>query len=289
LLIALALAAAGLAHMRSGSQISVPGFIGLDKAAALTSAKQAGLTDVTFGAPEHAPDPAGQVIAQDPASGTFTGGHHVTLVLSAGPAKVPVPSIVGQQWETQAKPALDGAGLMYDAPGHRYDEKHAKGVVLSVTPPAGVGVLPDTQKVTVVISDGHAPVKIPNVANKAVGAATKALQKAHFKVKRAKDANSDSVPAGNVISVTPGAGAAAPYGSTVTVTVSKGPVMVTVPDVTGDKLSQAIDALNKAGLAFDAGRKARSTDIVIAQDPVGGASVPQNSTTVTLTLHRKGA
>src|SRR5262249_6683316 len=154
----------------------------------------------------HAPDPAGQVIAQDPAPGTFTSGHHLTLILSAGPAKVPVPNIVGKQWETQAKPALDGAGLSYDAPAHRYDEKHARGVVLSVAPPAGVGVLPDTQKVTVVISDGHAPVKIPNVANKPVGAATKALQKAHFKVKRAKDANSDSVEAGRVISASPAVG-----------------------------------------------------------------------------------
>ena len=149
-------------------------------------------------------------------------------------------------------------------------------------------MLPDTQKVTVVVSDGHAPVNISNVANKPAGAATKALQNAHFTVKRSKDANSDSVPAGRVISVTPAPGVAAPYGSTVTITVSKGPTMVTVPDVTGDTLSQAIVALNNAGLAFDAGRKARSTDIVIAQDPVGGTSVPQTSTTVTLTLHRKG-
>ena len=157
-----------------------------------------------------------------------------------------------------------------------------------MTPRAGVGVLPDT-KVDVLISKGHAPVKVPTVARLPYAQASKRLKNAHFEVKRGKDAFSDTVAEGAVISSSPAATHTAPYGSTVTLVVSKGPEMVTVPDVEGLRLSEAISLLNDKGLAFDAGRKARPNDVVASQDPSPNSSVPKNSTTVVLTLtHVRG-
>jgi serine/threonine-protein kinase len=284
ILLAVALGAAGLAHVRSSGSISVPLLEGLSQSDAARAAQQAGLT-VSYGQSRNAPDPQGQVIAQDPQPGTFTGNHHVTLVLSAGPAKVVVPNVVGQPW-SQAKATLDAAGLLYDASQHRYDAKVPKGSVLSVAPPVGVGLDPDTQKIAVVLSDGHAPVPVPDVTGLTWAEASKELTTAQFKVKRAPDQFSDTVPAGAVISTAPPPHSNAPYGATITVVLSKGSEQVLVPDVRGLPLAGAIIALNNVGLAFDAGSKARPTDIVIDESPAPGTSVPKNTTTVTLTLVR---
>jgi serine/threonine-protein kinase len=284
ILIAVALGAAGLAHVRSSGSVSVPLFEGLSQSTAARAANQAGLT-VSYALSRNAPDPAGQVIAQDPQPGTFTGGHHVTLVLSAGPAKVSVPNVVGQPW-TQAKATLDAAGILYDASQHRYDAKVPKGNVVSVTPPAGNGIDPDAQKVVVVRSDGHAPVTVPDVTGLTYAEASTELTHAQFKVKRAPDQFSDTVPSGSVISTNPPPQAKVAYGSQIDITVSKGSEQVTVPDVRGLPLAGAIIELNNVGLAFDAGSKARPTDIVIDESPAPGTSVPKNTTTVTLTLVR---
>jgi beta-lactam-binding protein with PASTA domain/tRNA A-37 threonylcarbamoyl transferase component Bud32 len=282
LLLAVAIGAAGVAHVRSGRTIAVPRLVGLDKEAAIAEARDSGL-NASVGPTQHAPDPVGRVIRTDPAAGEFTTNHHVTLIVSSGPAKVPVPNIVGKQW-SDAKPLLDDAGVRYDdPPAQQFDEHRAKGVVLRVTPHAGVGVLPDT-KVDVLISKGHAPVKVPAVAKLAYTQASDKLKAAHFTVKPGDDAFSETVAKGSVIASSPAAGHTAPYGSTVTLVVSKGPEMVTVPDVEGLKLSEAISLLNDKGLSFDAGRKARPNDVVASQDPSPNSSVPKNSTTVVLKL-----
>jgi eukaryotic-like serine/threonine-protein kinase len=287
LLLAVAIGAAGVAHVRSGRTIAVPRLVGLDRTSAITTARDAGL-DASVGASEHAPDPIGRVIRTDPPAGEFTTNHHVTLVVSSGPAKVPVPNIVGKQW-TDAKTLLDDAGVRYDdPPAQQFDEHFAKGIVLSVTPRAGVGVLPDAL-VDVVISNGHAPVTVPRITELSYAQASAKLKAAHFEVARGKDAFSDTLAEGAVISSSPAASHTAPYGSTVTLVVSKGPEMVTVPNVEGLRLSQAISILNDRGLAFDAGRKARPNDVVASQEPSPKTSVPKNSTTVVLKLvHVRG-
>ena len=68
LLLAVAIGAAGVAHVRSGRTIAVPRLVGLDRAAAIATARDAGL-DASVGASEHAPDPVGHVIRTDPPAG----------------------------------------------------------------------------------------------------------------------------------------------------------------------------------------------------------------------------
>src|SRR5262249_42037116 len=111
LLITVALAAAALAQVRSPKPINIPGFIGLSTDQAQAKAKTTGV-DVTVGQSRNAPDPAGIVIDQNPHTDTFSSNHHVTLVVSAGPARVAVPNIEKTQWSAASK-ALDAAGLLY--------------------------------------------------------------------------------------------------------------------------------------------------------------------------------
>jgi serine/threonine-protein kinase len=59
---------------------------------------------------------------------------------------------------------------------------------------------------------------------------------------------STTVPAGQLIGTSPATGVAATVGTTVTVYVSTGPPVVTVPNVTGDSVPTATAAMQKAGL-----------------------------------------
>ena len=66
------------------------------------------------------------------------------------------------------------------------------------------------------------------------------------------------------------------FGSTVTITVSAGLPMVTVPDVSGMKQDEAVKTLEAAGLKADATRFVGNK--VRQQQPAAGDTVEQGST-----------
>jgi beta-lactam-binding protein with PASTA domain len=274
MILVVGLAAAALAQVSSGKQFSVPGLRGLSLTQATQAAKHEGFTVATT--TRVAPDPAGTVIDQSPASGDFTSGHQVRLVVSSGPAPVTIPRIVNEPWAA-AKKALDDAGLIYPAnPPTAPSELIAKGNVVSVDPNGGVSVPPD-QVLKVVLSSGHAPVPVPNVTNFLYSAAETALRKAHFKIKRVPDEFSATVPSGRVIRTGPRLGVVAPYGSTVGVLVSKGPDLVVVPNVFNLTVSDAQDYLASYGFQIDVGNPFRPKDRIGSQHPVAGAKAPRGS------------
>ena len=145
------------------------------------------------------PDPAGTVIGQSPSGGAFSGSHHVTLVLSKGPPRVAIPSSTNQAW-TAFEGALLAAGIDYKKQDV-YDDNVAKGMVIGVQPPTGTLVTPDSAKSNVVVSvsNGHSPVKVPDVRDQSYADASAAITAAGFTVKRAPDEFSSAVDKGNVI------------------------------------------------------------------------------------------
>ncbi|MGS2663765.1 Stk1 family PASTA domain-containing Ser/Thr kinase [Corynebacterium glucuronolyticum] len=82
---------------------------------------------------------------------------------------------------------------------------------------------------------------------------------------------SDTVPEGLVAAVNPQPGTEVAVGSSVTIHLSKGKKPVTIPDLVGKKLEDAIDALKKAGLDLGETTKQFSADVaggsVIASSP----------------------
>jgi eukaryotic-like serine/threonine-protein kinase len=121
---------------------------------------------------------------------------------------------------------------------------------------------------------------VPSVSAMAAGTARAELQNVGFAVKFGPSQHSNVVAKGAVIRTDPAVGSSAKRGATVTVTVSLGPVMISVPQVTGLNQAAAEAALRKAGLTPGAVTQAASSTIgagiVISTDPAAGVSWPQN-------------
>jgi serine/threonine-protein kinase len=109
--------------------------------------------------------------------------------------------------------------------------------------------------------------------------ATSTLTKAGLQVKYVED-TSKTVPAGRVISSNPKAGVTLPKGGTVTLTISKGPPLVTVPDLYRTDEQAAVKALRDLGLKVTVTYPIGFTPFgrVVAQSVAAGKQVPWGST-----------
>ena len=220
-----------------------------------------------------ADDPAGMVIEQHPAPGEFLrDGDEIEVVVSRGPPPVAIPVVAGKG-SAEAGQLLQQAGFVV-VPRPTYDENVAQDIVLGTDPAAGTKLTPE-KTVTMIVSNGPAPVAVPDVAGKSFADAAQILAGKRFKATE-RDDFSDSVAAGTVIGTDPAANQPAPRDSTVTVIVSKGPQIVTVPAIVGQTVEQASAMLSAVGLTPDVqnygpGKKVR------ASDPLPGAQVPKGS------------
>jgi beta-lactam-binding protein with PASTA domain len=278
MLVVIGASAAAFAVTRAtGPRVRVPNLVGRSEAEGRAGAKAAGLGVSVRRAT--ADDPPGTVIAQDPDPGKLFGrGGRVRLVVSSGPAPVPVPGVEGQP-EAQARAVLEAAGFEV-ASVREFDEQVAAGHVVSQDPRTGQRLAPGGA-VRLKVSDGPRPVEVPSVVGKTYDEAVAILKAKGFTVTRT-DAYSDTVDAGDVMRQDPVAGEEAPRGSKVTVTVSRGPDVVVVPDVRGMPVEMAVFELERAGLEADVVgyRPLRS---VKRQDPSPGTKVRRGET-VTLFL-----
>jgi eukaryotic-like serine/threonine-protein kinase len=258
-----------------GGTVAVPSLVGLtqDKATDTVSSTGLSLKIVT----RTADDPAGTVIAQDPAPGAFAGdGGSVTLVVSRGPPPVAIPDVAGRS-PADAQAALEAPGFVVNVK-HQYDETVPAGGVIGTDPAANTKA-PRDSELTLLVSDGPAPVPVPDVSGQSFDQASQALTAAGFTVSRADDF-SDTVDKDKVIGTDPAAGQGANRGSQVVVHVSKGPEMVTVPNLVGQTLEDAQAKLQSLGFEVDT-QSYLPGRLVRAQSPAAGASV-NKGTQVTL-------
>ncbi len=121
---------------------------------------------------------------------------------------------------------------------------------------------------------------VPSVAGMSVSTARGDLTNAGLHVVTGTAQHSEKVPAGQVISTDPSAGARITHGGSVTIIPSLGPVLVTVPSVTGMTLAQAEKTLKAAGLTFGqpTGQTSASipSGVVISTNPVAYQHWPKN-------------
>jgi eukaryotic-like serine/threonine-protein kinase len=273
------LVAAGVLFARSasGGTVPAPQLVGLTQDEAAARAAKAGLV-VEF-EQRNVDDPAERVIGQSPAAGSFMDdGGTVHLVVSRGPPPVAIPDVAGKT-QDEATLILAGAGFAVDA-RRTYDENVPAGVALRTDPGANEKKAPEST-IALIVSDGPAPVAVPNVAGESYENAASALQAKRFSAARVDDF-SDTVAAGAVIGTDPAAGQLAPRDSQVVVHVSKGPQPVAVPNVLGASVEQASQMLQAVGLDADVQNFAPGR-IVRSQSPAAGTEVAKN-TKVTLVL-----
>ena len=205
-----------------------------------------GLTVTTV--ERNADDPKGVVIAQRPAGGSFADdGTKVQLVVSRGPPPVQIPDVRSlSPDDAKARLEQDGFVVTTAMPN---DETVEYNHVINTDPPIGESA-PRDSEITLLVSNGPAPVPVPDTANMSYDEAAQALGAKGFAVTRGDDF-SDTVPVDKVIGTNPAAGTSQSRGSSVQILVSKGPELVTVPDLKGKTLEAAQAQLVALGLDVD--------------------------------------
>jgi serine/threonine-protein kinase len=120
-------------------------------------------------------------------------------------------------------------------------------VVLSMNPAPGTLQPPGTQ-ITVKVSRGKAPITIPNVVGLDFNTANGQLTALGLTVAQVQ--KQDAKPAGTVIKQSLSVGAGVTKGTTIVLTVSTGPPLVQVPDLTnqGIGFDDAVARLQQLGL-----------------------------------------
>ena len=224
---------------------------------------------------------AGTVMAVDPAVGaTVRRGSEVVLTVSKGPERYDVPDLVGSTL-AEAKRQLAATHLALGTVTEAFDEKVPEGQVVSLDPKVGTSVKRDT-KVALVVSKGRKPIEVPDYTGKKADAATTALTDLGLKVDATTQENSDTVAKGDVISQDPRDGTLF-RGDTVTLVVSKGPVMVDVPNVIGKQVGEARTILEGAGFQVKVERALGGIfGTVRFQDPEKGQAPKGSTVTVTI-------
>jgi serine/threonine-protein kinase len=209
------------------------------------------------------------VFAQTPKAGERTQkGNFVTLYVSSGPPKTDVPSVVGESLD-RALSDLRDANLRWRV--LRVDSDEPEGQVVSQTPTAGASV-DEGSRVALRVSKGPRPLAVPNVTGQPFESASSTLLGRGFAVKRVDVEAND--PRGTVVGQSPDAGTFQPPGTTITLSVSKGPKTSTVPDVTSLSQNDAQAQLKASGFRVHiVAQPVTSPDqegIVQTQDPAGG-------------------
>ena len=220
--------------------------------------------------------PAGVVISTDPGPGdNILPGGTIEAVVSKGKDRVFLPEDLRGMTIDEAKEALGELDLVMGDLPRKFDEKVKKDLVIGA-----VSIKPDQElkrgtRVDLYISDGKKPIDIEDFTGKPASDAQKALADLGFKVK-ITEKFSDDVAKGIVISQDPRSGTGH-KDDTITLEVSKGPDVVKVPSVVGERKNDAIAELEKAGLEVDAGSISGNRHVLF-QTPSGGSTVKRGTT-----------
>lgn len=252
--------------------VPVPNLAGQVEADASASILSAGLTvgNVTSG--NHSTVPVGQVVSQTPVAGALAPpATPVSFVISLGPVMVTVPTVTGLP-SADGQAALAATGLVVGAVTSQNHPTVPAGAIALQNPAASVSV-PLGSPVSLVVSLGPTPVLVPNLLGQSQAAASATLVGATLTVGSVTEANSPSVPVGNVMGQNPLAGSTVLPGAPVSLVVSKGPVIVTVPDVVGETQATAQAAISGIGLFLQSitfTTNPASAGTVIGQTPAAG-------------------
>ncbi|GAA6525739.1 Stk1 family PASTA domain-containing Ser/Thr kinase [Intrasporangium sp. DVR] len=220
----------------------------------------------------------GRVISSQPAAGTEVSKQSlVLLVVSKGPERYEVPRLVGSK-ATDLRGVLAPLTLK-STTKEGWSETVPKGSVISQKPAAGTKVKRGTL-VEVVVSRGRRPITVPDVRKLPLDQATAKLTEAGLKPVRGEDVHHDTIAQGHVVSQQPDTGTLF-RGDPVTLVVSKGPVMVQVPDLLGKPVQEAEATLARLGFTVEIQRPLGTFfELVRDQSVAAGQPAPKGSTII---------
>ncbi|MFD8155054.1 Stk1 family PASTA domain-containing Ser/Thr kinase [Streptomyces sp. NPDC059720] len=269
----------GVWYINSGQFTEVPPLLAKTQDQAEDRLRDAGLE---LGKVKHAHSDTverGRIISSDPRTGArIRGNDAVSITVSDGPETVRVPALAGRKL-AEARSLLKDDGLEPGMVTRKFSDDVPRGAVVSAEPADGTKVRAGTA-VALVVSKGS-PVDVPDVTGDDLADAQAELEEAGLKVKVAEErVASAEFEQGEVAAQSPKADGRVAEGDTVTLTVSKGPEMIEVPDVVGDSVDDATRALEEAGFEVDEDRGLLGLfgDTVKGQSVEGGERAPEGST-----------
>ena len=158
------------------------------------------------------------------------------------------------------------------------------GTVTAQDPKPGTRLV-EGSTVRINVSKGPKPISVPSVVGQPFDQASSTLQAAGFAVAR-QDVDSTQ-PKDTVIGESPSGNSLVANGSTITLSVSKGPKTSAVPDVTSLDLATAVSTLHDSGFKVTIAKTDTSDPaqdgIVLNQTPAGGTQAKPH-TTVAITV-----
>jgi serine/threonine-protein kinase len=189
----------------------------------------------------------GTILTQTPLSGVrLREGQSVHVVLSLAPQPVAVPT-VGDEPLIVAEGQLRVLGLKYTATTQPSTTTPANAVIKS-SPPPGAMLVPG-QSVTLIVSSGKPFVTVPVIAPSSFAAEQVALQTVGLGATEV-DQYSNTVAKGRVIGLSSPPGTRVRQGTVIAVQTSKGPDLVPIPNVFGDSVGAASQALSGDGFTI---------------------------------------
>jgi len=208
------------APILSGHQV-VPRVLGLTLAEAQAQVKEAELVVSDGGADAHPTAAQGVVIWQDPPPGVIApNGLKVTLVVSSGPPKIPVPDVSGLELSL-AQRLVEAAGLTVSQVESVQADK-PQGLAMLTRPPAGTVLAPGAG-LALVVSRGAPTISVPNLLGMSIADARSRLELDGLKLGTpTRRRTADGTP-GTVVEQRPASGTLASPGTVVDIVVARSP------------------------------------------------------------------
>lgn len=190
---------------------------------------------------------SGKVVSTQPAPrSSIARNATVTLIVSKGPEHFEIPDVIGMS-EDEALAELKNSNLVASIDENTpWSEETEKGSVVSIDPEPGTDVT-RKEEITITLSGGRKPIDVPVAINKTRDEAIAELEESGLKVE-INEEYSESLAEGHVLSQDPESGTLH-KGDTVTLTISKGPENIEVPNVLGHQVEEAQKELEEAGFS----------------------------------------
>lgn len=233
---------------------------------------------------------ANHVIRQVPAAGSkIARGSAVQLIISTGPPTVGLRDVVGYTLDDAQK---DLIGDKFSVVVIQKFDPAPKGTVIAEHPDPGSKVRQNA-KVTLVVSQGSAPIKMPRLAGLTLDQARRIAAKDGFTINVSERAAFPNIPPNVIESQDMPAGTQVPsdHSATVNVVVSSGGGLANVPSLIGSDLVSAQAQVRAAGfapaVAYAVEPGSPNNGQVIAEDPAPGTPAEKGST-IRMTLSVSG-
>ncbi|MGN7252568.1 protein kinase domain-containing protein [Arthrobacter sp. SAFR-014] len=202
-----------------------------------------------------------------------------------GPGSPGIVPAVANRTVAQAQQLLRDAGFQ-SSTQDVFDDDVKAGLVVGSEPGAGTEIR-KFQQVSLFVSKGPQLFPLPQLTGKTLDASKEALNGAEMALGKVTGKFDEEIPAGTVLGQAPAAGTPVRHGTPVSLTVSKGPQPIPVPDVRGQDQDEAVRSIEAAGLQAEvADETVHDRNIpkgaVVSQEPASGTLT--RGQTVTLTI-----